>query len=208
MVFHKVFFFTWFCLVLWPSSISAQTDIKDQALNRAQNYLSSLKTLKADFSQIAPNGNQATGIFYLQRPGKLRFEYDAPIQDFIVADGTFIFYYDAELKQQTNTLIGQTPAHFILQENLDLKEDIIVENVISKDGLLFISLRQREDPLAGRIHMGFSPDPFQLVRWDIETADGSITRVDLKNIEQNIDLSRIKFYYIDPDFGKTPTYNE
>lgn len=187
---------------------NAVADINDQALQRAQKYLSNLDTLKANFHQISPFGDITTGKFYLDRPGKLRFEYDDPLKDFIVADGTFIFYYDAALDQQSNTLISQTPADFILRQDLNLSGDIQVNNVSLTDGLIAITVSQKEDPLSGQLTLGFQAEPFELVRWAIEDNQGGTTEIILSNIERNTSLEGIKFYYQHPDFGKKPRYNQ
>ena len=65
---------------------------------KAENYLRGLKTAKANFIQSTSSGLQLFGTFYLDRPGKLRFEYDA-LDDFVVADGIFIYFYDSELEE-------------------------------------------------------------------------------------------------------------
>ena len=90
----------------------AQTAARD--IQTAEEYLNNLKTMKAEFIQIAHNGAQLSGMFYLNRPGELRFEYNE-VDDFIVADGLLIYFYDSELKEQTNAPIGQTLADFLLR---------------------------------------------------------------------------------------------
>lgn len=201
-----------FTLILLLSLIGyvpfAHADINVQALKRAEVYLSGLNKLKAGFKQVNPDGSEATGTFYLNRPGKLRFEYDDPIEDFIVADGTFIFYYDAELDQQTNTLIGQTLADFILREDLDLSNDVDVTGVTTLDGLVSITLVQKEDPLAGSLTLRFTPEPFELKEWAIIDPQGYQTRIVLNNVEKQPDLKQINFYYQNPKHGVVPTYNQ
>ena len=94
------------CLFLVFSSFgNAQTAATD--IQRAENYLRNLDTVKAEFIQTAHNGSRLSGTFYLNRPGKLRFEYNE-VKDFIVADGVFIYFYDSELQEQTNAPIGHT----------------------------------------------------------------------------------------------------
>ena len=82
-------------------------------IERAEKYLQDLKTAQARFVQTTHNGTQLVGTFYLSRPGKLRFEYDAPMEDFVVADGMFIYFYDAELEEQTNAPIKATMASLL-----------------------------------------------------------------------------------------------
>ena len=59
---------------------SPQTfDTKQRALvERVSTYLSGLQTLVGDFVQVGPDGNRTEGQFYIQKPGKVRFEYNPP----------------------------------------------------------------------------------------------------------------------------------
>ena len=68
-------------------------------ITQAESYFTGLKTVKSRFVQTSADGSQTRGTFYLNRPGKLRFEYDPPSKDFVVADGLFIYFYDGEMKQ-------------------------------------------------------------------------------------------------------------
>ena len=111
-------------------SASAQTVAND--IQKAEDYLRNLSTVKANFIQTAHNGARLSGTFYLNRPGKLRFDYNE-IDDFIVADGLFIYFYDSELGEQSNAPIGQTLADFLLRENISLTGDIKVQDISQED---------------------------------------------------------------------------
>lgn len=166
-------------------------------IRQAEQYLSSLKTVKARFVQKS-NGMQATGTFYLSRPGKLRFEYDPPIEDFVVADGAFIYFYDSELEQQTNAPIGQTLADFILRDNIKLSGDVKVEGVSHSPNLINIKVIQKNDPQAGAITLGFSKEPYQLKKWTVTDAQGIQTEIDLFDVQSNVALVPTLFRYIAP----------
>ena len=82
----------------------------DQAdVGRAEQYLNAITTLQAKFLQIGPRGEIAEGVFYLARPGKLRFEYNPPAPALIVADGFRLVFYDRDLDQVTAWPVGATP---------------------------------------------------------------------------------------------------
>ena len=183
-----------------PARADRQADIQ-----KAEAYLQNLKTLKADFTQINHNGGKTTGTFYLNRPGKLRFEYDNS-GDFIVADGIFIYYYDSEMKQQSNTTISNSLADFLLRDVIRLGGDISVTDINRNDGLLNIAIALKDDPGAGKLVLGFSEEPMQLRRWHVVDAQGLTTQIVLKNIETGLNLSRRLFYYHDPERGR-PNYN-
>lgn len=172
---------------------------------RIENYLHALTTMKADFSQIDNSGKKVTGHFYLSRPGRMRFEFDQT-DDFIVADGMFVYYYDSELGEQSNAPISQTLADFILRKDLKLSGDITVMDVHKEGKFYHVTMVMTDDPDAGSLRMVFQDSPFGLRMWRVVDAQGYITEVYLKNIETGIDLPRKLFVYTDPS-RKTVKYN-
>lgn len=175
---------------------------------KAENYLQGLDTARARFVQTTHNGAQLVGTFYLDRPGKLKFEYDPPIEDFVVADGLFIYFYDAEAGQQTNAPIGQTLADFILRDNIKLSGDVTIKDIKRGGGLLQITLIQTADPESGTLILGFEEEPFQLKKWRVVDAQGLITEVELFYLKTDITHTSGLFAYVDPNKGKEPRYNE
>lgn len=174
--------------------------IGDQAavITKAEAYLANLKTGKARFLQTSGNGNQAIGTFYISRPGKLRFEYDPPVKDFVVADGYFIYFYDSQLQEQSNAPIGQTMADFLLRPNLKLSGDVRVADVKQAGDLIQISLVQTSDPQAGKLMLGFTPEPFALKKWRVTDAQNNITEVELFQLQTGVNLTNSLFVYSDP----------
>lgn len=169
------------------------------ATAQAQAYLSTLTTARARFLQTAPDGSESTGTFYLSRPGRLRFEYDPPARDFVVADGFLIYFYDGELSEQINAPIGQTLADFLLRADLRLSGDVQVTQVRRGGDLLQITLIQTADPQAGSLTLGFSEKPFALKKWRVIDSQGLITEVELFNLETSIALAPGLFVYRNPD---------
>lgn len=187
--------------LLSPTSARAELD-QQVMLAQVQDYLQHLSTAKARFIQTAPDGTQQVGTFYLNRPGRLRFEYDAPVTDFVVADGTFLYFYDGDLKQTSNAPIGQTLADFLLRKNVNLNGDIKVAGVSTGGGLLQILLTQAADPAAGSLTLGFKGDPFSLKKWRVVDAQGQITEVELFDVRTGLALPASLFVYRDPEHPK------
>jgi len=178
------------------------------SVKKVEDYLRDLGTAQARFLQTASDGSQYLGTFYLNRPGKLRFEYDEPVDDFVVADGYFIYFYDSELGEQSNAPIGQTLADFILRPDLKLSGDIAVQNVNRNDGLLQVTLAQAEDPGAGSLTLGFDENPFALRKWRIIDPQGATTEIELFELQTDIDLDRNLFAYHDPKENKPFHFND
>jgi outer membrane lipoprotein-sorting protein len=192
------------CLFALLFALPAQAELsdKDKAdVQKAEDYLNGLKTARARFVQTTHDGTQLVGTFYLSRPGKLRFEYDPPVEDFVVADGIFIYFYDAELKEQTNAPIGQTLADFILRKDLKLDGDLMVTEVKRTGDLLQLEVTQSADPDAGKLILGFKEDPLTLKKWRVIDAQGLITEVELFYLKTDITHPSGLFAYKNPDKG-------
>ncbi len=199
-------FFTMLCFFVFTGTISATIGYaaadysKAPEVINAEQYFQELKTVKSRFVQTNADGKQMRGNFYLSRPGKLRFEYDRPSTDFVVADGLFIYFYDGALKQQTNAPIAQTLADFLLRKDLKLSGDLKVTRIMRAGGFLQITMVQKNDVAAGELTLGFIEEPkLQLKKWRIHDSLGNITETDLFNIETGIKLPSSLFAYRDPN---------
>lgn len=186
-----------------PVSLTAQ----DQAVvAKVEEYLNGITTLQSKFLQVAPNGRQATGTFYLWRPGRMRLEYDRPLKDFIVADGSFVFYWDGEMRQQSSAPIGSTLADFILRKNIRLSGDVTVTDVFQAPGVIEVSLLETKDAGKGTLTLVFEDRPFQLRKWRVLDAQGLTTEVALLNPRTDVTFDREMFYFKEPargsDFGR------
>ncbi len=192
-------FLSFMVLALLCVPAFAETSATTHPVEKAEQYLNQLGTAKARFLQTAPNGNQLIGTFYLNRPGKLRFEYDDPVKDFIVADGFLIYFYDAELGEQTNAPIGVTLADFLLRPDLRLRGEITVTEVKEGGELVQITMVQTDDPEAGALTLGFTKEPFALKKWRVTDSTGSITEIELFQLERNVQLADNLFIYANPN---------
>lgn len=181
---------------------AAALSAQDQALvAQAESYLNGIGTLQSKFVQVAPNGHQTAGTFYLARPGRMRLEYDPPVKDFVVADGAFIFYWDGEMRQQSSAPIGSTLADFILRKNIRLSGDVTVTGVFQAPGLVEISLTETKDPGKGTLTLVFEDRPFQLRKWRVLDAQGLTTEVALMNPREGMQFDSKLFYFIEPSKG-------
>ena len=189
-------------ILLFALLLIASPALADNAsdIAHAEDYFRNLTTAKARFIQTASDGKQTRGNFYLQRPGKLRFEYDPPLTDFVVADGLFIYFYDGQLKQQSNAPISQTLADFLLRKNLKLSGDLKVSKINRDGGLLQMTIVQAAEPGAGSLTLGFEEKPqFQLKKWQVRDSTGNITEIELFNVETGMELPSKLFVYLDPN---------
>ncbi len=128
----------------------------------------------------------------------MRFEYDPPVHDLVVADGIQLYYYDGDLKQTSSAPVGQTLADFLLRKNIKLSGDVQVVRVQEGGGLTQLTLTQKADPQAGTMTLGFTTQPFGLKKWRITDGTGQITEIELFDVVENPALPNMLFVYRDP----------
>lgn len=192
-------FIALFALLFLVATPTMAQQKQSTEIQQAETYFANLKTVKSRFIQTNADGTQLRGTFYLNRPGKLRFEYDPPNKDFVVADGFFIYFYDGEMKQQTNAPISQTLADFLLRKNLKLSGDLKVTKIMRAGGYIQITMIQRDLPKAGELTLGFSEGTkYQLKKWRIKDSVGNITETELFDVQAGIKLPSSLFAYRDP----------
>lgn len=168
------------------------------AIKRANAYLNSVNTLVSDFVQTGADGRRISGKLYLQKPGRLRFEYARPSPLEIIADGTSVAIRNRRLNTQDVYFIGQTPLKFLLKGNIDLARDTKILDVTSSGDTTSIRVEDRAT-LGGtsRITLVFRNSDFGLLRWAINDAQGGDTVVALSNmnLQERPDPSLFRINY-------------
>lgn len=181
---YETHIFALVAALLIPATAHAQA--RDPEVVRAEKYLQGLTTAQADFIQSSSIGTRLSGQFYLDRPGKMRFDYNE-VKDFIVADGVFVYFSTTlQLGEQSNAPIGQTLADFLLREDLKMSGDLKVIKSYKKDGVVAITIVQTEDQGAGQVELFFTEVPYALSRWRVTDAQGEVTEVVLKNLKTGV----------------------
>jgi outer membrane lipoprotein-sorting protein len=157
---------------------------KQEAIDRANAYFNHATTMIAGFVQLGADGKRLEGRLYVQKPGRLRFEYDPPAPIEIVADGRSVAVKDIKLAKQDLYFIGQTPLKFLLQDNIDLARDTKVLEVDSNPRTTAISIEDSET-FGGTSHitLTFDTATFQLQQWMVADPQGYETTVSLFDVD-------------------------
>src|SRR6218665_73935 len=114
-----------------------------EAVAKLNAYFNSFSNLQGDFIQFSPNGQRVEGKLYIQRPGKMRFEYHPPVTTEVIADGTSVAIRDKKLATQDLYSIGQTPLKFLVKERMDLARDSCVTGASIDGDILSVRLEDR-----------------------------------------------------------------
>src|SRR5436305_5912453 len=160
-------------------------DAKQRALiDRVNVYLMSVQNLVGDFVQVGPDGRRSEGKIYLQKPGRVRFEYNPPSPIELVSDGNSLVVRDRKLETQDLYPLSQTPLRFLLADRIDLLKETNVVAVSADD--TFVSLQIEEKQTLGGSHkvlLMFSVKDMQLKQWTITDPQGFDTTVALYNLD-------------------------
>ena len=153
---------------------------KQENLKQIENYLNNIKTMQASFVQTASNGNTAEGKLYIQKPNKIRMEYNPPVDVNIIGDGDYIVYHDKELDQVTNIDYDDIPASLILANDVKLDGKAFkVIDYYQDAGITKIKVQYQEKEDIGPISLTFNNNPFELKQWSI---------VDPQSVEVTVSL--------------------
>lgn len=160
-------------------------DTKQKVLvDKINGYLTSIQTLVGDFVQVGPDGRRADGKFYLQKPGRMRFEYNDPSPLELISDGTSVAVRDRKLATQDLLLLSQTPLRFLLAERMDLTKEGNLVNIYSDDVFVTVVLEEK-NIVAGthKLMLMFSAQDLQLKQWTVTDPQGYDTTVALYNLD-------------------------
>ncbi len=169
---------------------------KQENLKQIENYLNNIKTMQASFVQTASNGNTAEGKLYIQKPNKIRMEYNPPVDVNIIGDGDYIVYHDKELDQVTNIDYDDIPASLILANDVKLDGKAFkVIDYYQDAGITKIKVQYQEKEDIGPISLTFNNNPFELKQWSIVDPQSVEVTVSLYNAQKDVDLDSSLFKF-------------
>jgi outer membrane lipoprotein-sorting protein len=179
-----------------PSNIFATFDASQKAqAAKVSSYLSSLQTLVGNFVQVGPDGTKTKGDFYIQKPGKVRFEYDPPTPIDIIADGSSLVVRDRNLATQDVYPLSQTPLRYLLSDRIDLLKDTNVVSVASDDMFISITIEEKQALIGtSRLMLMIGAKDGQLKQWTVTDPQGYDTTVAVYNLDasKKVDPSLFK----------------
>lgn len=155
------------------------------AAQKIADHFSSVQTMSGEFVQFGPRGEQTGGKFFIQRPGKIRFDYEAPSSTTVVSDGRSVVVENVKLKTADLYPLSKTPLKLLLDDNIDLSGDK-VKSVKEEADLTTIQLADKSVFGSARITMMFDPKSYDLRQWTITDAQGKDTTVMIFNVKQGV----------------------
>ena len=162
------------------------------AAQKIADHFASVRTMMGEFVQFGPRGEQTGGKFYINRPGKIRFNYEDPSPMRVISDGKSVVIGNRKLKTWDIYPLSKTPLNLLLGEKIDLSTKM-VRNVKEEADLTTIVLGDRNMFGDSTITMMFDPKTYDLRQWTITDAQGKDTSVMIFNVKTGVALDEKVF---------------
>lgn len=182
-----------------PAAAQNRLSAEDRAvLAQAQTYLQGLTSAQGTFVETT-GAQRREGRFFLQRPGKMRFEYTNPAGLLVVSDGANVKRYDPRLNVFRQVPLRLTPLSVFLARNVRLDQGVRITRVTRMDsGAFAITARDDQRPNDGSVILSFAGSPLRLHEWTITDAQGTRTRTQLTSLQPASGLAASLFQLSDP----------
>ncbi|MGE7369555.1 outer membrane lipoprotein carrier protein LolA [Neorhizobium sp. NPDC001467] len=146
------------------------------------DHFSSVKTMMGEFVQFGPRGEQTGGKFFIERPGKLRFNFEDPSPIRVIADGKNVVIGNLKLKTWDIYPLSKTPLSLLLSDRIDLQNQT-VRDVKEESDLITIVLGNKSIFGDSTITMMFDPKTYDLRQWTITDLQNKETSVMIYNVK-------------------------
>jgi len=169
------------------------TPEQSELLTQINVYLNGLENLEGRFVQTDPRNEQTRGLFYIKRPGRLRFDYAKPSLLRIVSDGSYLSIEDHDLNTVDKFPLDVTPIQLLLGDNINLSRDAIILDMRQDENAVALILKERSGNSGGQIQIFFKLPSMQLYEWVVTDVQGLDTRMQLADLVSGIDKT-VEFF--------------
>jgi outer membrane lipoprotein-sorting protein len=178
-------------LLILPGSAGAtkvsSLEQQDQAaVTEVANYLTQFRNIQGEFVQVSSKGNVSKGVFYLSKPGKMRFEYASPNPFIIVSDGTWVTIKNRAKDTADQYPLSQTPLRLVLDDDIDLLDEANILDVQRSDGVVTLTIQDRKKTVPGHLILVYDETQKALQQWIVVDGKGRRTTVELQNLVSGV----------------------
>jgi outer membrane lipoprotein-sorting protein len=178
-----------------PSVAAPEQQVTASAQQIADHF-ANIRTMAGEFVQFGPNGEQTGGTFYIERPGKLRFDYNTKSNFKVIADGKSVAVSNVRMKTYNIYPLSKTPLKLLLGNRIDLTGNEVKDIQQTPDATT-IKLADKSVFGDSRLTMMFDPKTYALKQWTVTDAQGKDTTVMIFNVQEGVkvDPSLFKIDY-------------
>jgi outer membrane lipoprotein-sorting protein len=154
-------------------------------VEKINGYFNNMTNMEGSFLQTDADEKRKKGRFYIERPGKLRFDYSLPSKQKIISDGKYLAIEDLDMNTTDRYPLESTPFRLLLTKDVDLvREARIIALDIGKD-VVVITVEDKTQDSGGQIRLFFDWPELKLREWIISDPQGLNTRIQVADVELN-----------------------
>ena len=179
------------CLAIGAGTANASKEAslepdQTEAVQKVGDFFNKLRHLQGEFVQVGPRGHISQGVFYMSKPGKLRFEYAPPNPFLVVADGTWVIINNRKKNKAEHYPLSATPLRLVLADNVDLLKEAKIIHVQNNNETLTLTMEDKEQLVAGQLTVVFEAESMILKQWVIVDGQGLRTTISLKSLKNGV----------------------
>ena len=167
---------------------NALSDSQRSDLEHVSKAMNAIRSMQGNFVQIGPEGQLDQGRFYIEKPGRMRFEYANPNPTLIVSDGRWVAVENRKLNTVDRYALWTTPLSLILGDDINLRDSDEIVGVEHKGDQLLVSAREHKSHVNGDLLLVFSGPTLALKQWTVKDAQGLLTTVSVSNVKSGVAL--------------------
>jgi outer membrane lipoprotein-sorting protein len=194
----------WAAVAMADSSATIEQDTSQRLVSQVEAALNGITTMTADFEQITEDGDISHGTFYLQRPGRFRWQYKPPHPLLIVANRSLVTVYDYELKQMSHSSGENHLTALLARQHIQLGDDLMVIKCVAHLGQVLVTLESRKHPEEGQLTLILQQYPMVLEGFNMLDRTKKMTRVRFSHVQTGIPLVSELFIIKDPNLFGAP----
>jgi outer membrane lipoprotein-sorting protein len=159
------------------------------SVGKINAYFNSFQTMRGELVQTSPRGRTAKGVFYIAKPGKMRFEVEPPTPYIMASDGKWLTLTNKKMDKGDQFPLSKTPMRLLVSNQLDLLKEVDVVSFEQNGGITTIALSDKKGSIPGQIVLVFDETQNILQQWIIIDGKGQRTTVELANLEKNVKIN-------------------
>jgi len=176
----------WAATTTAQGSVEVKLDAKQtEAVKQISGYFNTLKQMRGIFVQTDPDKKRTRGRFYVQKPGKFRFDYSAPSRKIMASDGRLLRIKEPDQSNEDAVELDNTPFRLLLKADVDLLRDARILDVQESEDLIIIAIQDRSPDAPGRVQLVFVKKPgLDLKEWVVRDPQGLETKVEVGELNK------------------------
>lgn len=188
----------------------AQAPEVHKIADQVDKHYNSMESLQTNFTEVYRGGGMTrneSGVMYLKKPGRMRWDYESPAKKVFLTDGKTAWFYVPGERQARRTSVKKlddfrSPLRYLLGHTKLEKEfnglSVMTSDKDATAGSVVLSgVPKGMEDRVQETRLEIAPDG-SIVRISIEELDGSFTEFRFQQPHENVQVADAKFKFAPP----------